>query len=51
MAVDVRLFTVPFLFLRLTVIVAVSERAVIVLVRMPVRAVFPLAQWVIRVVV
>ena len=44
MIVDVRFFAVPILFGLQIVVVAVQQLAVVVIVRVPVRAVFPFAE-------
>jgi hypothetical protein len=51
MIVNVRPFPVLLFFLLLAVVVAMGERIVVVLVRVPKGAVFPLVQRVVRVVV
>ena len=51
MIVNVRPFPVLLFFLLLAVVVAMSERIVVVLVRVPKGAMFPLVERVVRVVV
>lgn len=51
MIVDVRFFAMLLLFLFGAVVMTMGERTVVVLVRMPVTSMFPLAQRVIAVVV